>query len=474
MCKPLLCSVCWVLLAMASTCVVKAAPVDKEGYPQALASLEGIVERNNGVPPLLGIAASHSPYDMASQRRNSGTPDSVLVGRLQLQVETQKQRIAELSRTIAVLNKRQLQKSSTPEALMKLRESRDVASNLVVGLRGEVEPLQKKIASTSQNEIDVVERISRLTAQLKAAQVLSTGQRDRIYAQGASQRSLENEVEQVRSALNNSQHKLVTLQQEQIVAQKAHSEAVKQKDIALHKKDQELLTQNIALKEMQSALTKATARIKPQEIVAVRDYAVGTALAKDMLALLAERELDGGKVDRALVLAGVRDTFTGDVQVPAKTLAAALSASEREMMLNQTKRKVESEKAGDAYMADFAKRKGVKKHPGGFLYQIGFAGNDAIADTDTVTIAVKESLIDGKLINDMDASGVLVSQPLNAYPELFQSAIRLLKSQGSVTLVVPPSLAYGDRGYPPQVPPGATIVYILRIHDVVKPRGGEV
>jgi len=358
-----------------------------------------------------------------------------------------------------------------------LRAARDAANDRVAVLQGEVDALQKRVATVLQDERHGVAEITQLTAKLKAAQAVSAEQLDRLHAQEVAQRALENEVVQVRSALTDNQQKIVALQQEQVAAQKAHADAMTQKDAALQAKEQALLAQRKALAETQVALSKATAtpaRIKPQGKAAVRDYAVGTALAKDMLALLAEREVEGVKVDKTLALAGVQDTFAGDLQVPDAALAEALSASEREVTQTQAQRKAQTEKAGQAYMTDFAKRKGVKKHPDGFLYRIDFAGNDAIADTDTVTIVVKESLTDGTVINDMDVSGALVSQPLNAYPGLFQSAIRLLKTHGSVTLVVPPGLAYGDKGYPPQVPPGATIVYALRIHDVVKPQGAKL
>ncbi|WP_140183307.1 FKBP-type peptidyl-prolyl cis-trans isomerase, partial [Providencia stuartii] len=35
-----------------------------------------------------------------------------------------------------------------------------------------------------------------------------------------------------------------------------------------------------------------------------------------------------------------------------------------------------------------------------------------------------------------------------------------------ITFVVPPELAYGDEGYPPSVPPGASLIYTLRIADI--------
>ncbi|MGH2735364.1 MAG: FKBP-type peptidyl-prolyl cis-trans isomerase [Actinomycetota bacterium] len=41
-------------------------------------------------------------------------------------------------------------------------------------------------------------------------------------------------------------------------------------------------------------------------------------------------------------------------------------------------------------------------------------------------------------------------------------------SVGSVRrLVIPPELAYGDAGFPPDVPPGATVVYEVRLLELV-------
>ncbi|WP_431225207.1 FKBP-type peptidyl-prolyl cis-trans isomerase [Serratia sp. L9] len=36
-------------------------------------------------------------------------------------------------------------------------------------------------------------------------------------------------------------------------------------------------------------------------------------------------------------------------------------------------------------------------------------------------------------------------------------------------MVVPPTLAYGDKGLPPDIPPGSTMVYNVKILDVVAP-----
>jgi FKBP-type peptidyl-prolyl cis-trans isomerase len=84
----------------------------------------------------------------------------------------------------------------------------------------------------------------------------------------------------------------------------------------------------------------------------------------------------------------------------------------------------------------------------------------------TITLFWLGSLTDGTVIQDMELSGKVLSQPLEAYPPLFREAIGYLRNHGSVTLVVPPELAYGEAGYSPKIPPHTTMIYELRIEDV--------
>ncbi|MGQ6048534.1 FKBP-type peptidyl-prolyl cis-trans isomerase N-terminal domain-containing protein [Serratia sp. IR-2025] len=197
-----------------------------------------------------------------------------------------------------------------------------------------------------------------------------------------------------------------------------------------------------------------------------QSYAAGVALGRDIQTMLAERKTWGINPDKTVLLAGVIDTFNGHYQLNDAQLASALAASEKAVNDARNQAAKTQTSKGEAFVAEFKKKKGTQKSPSGFWYRIDYAGDETIKDNARVDIVVKESLTDGSVIQDMDRSGKVMSQPLSAYPPLFREAIGHLKNHGSLTMVVPPALAYGETGYAPQIPPNATMVYELRIVDV--------
>ncbi|HEJ1071778.1 FKBP-type peptidyl-prolyl cis-trans isomerase [Serratia ureilytica] len=201
---------------------------------------------------------------------------------------------------------------------------------------------------------------------------------------------------------------------------------------------------------------------KPEQ----QSYAAGVALGRDIQTMLAERKNWGITPDKTVLLAGVIDTFNGHYQLSDAQLTSALAESEKAVNEARNQAAKTQTSKGEAFVAEFQKKKGTQKSPSGFWYRIDYAGDEAITENARVDIVVKESLTDGRVIQDMDRSGKVMSQPLSAYPPLFREAIGHLKNHGSLTMVVPPALAYGETGYAPQIPPNATMVYELRIVDV--------
>jgi FKBP-type peptidyl-prolyl cis-trans isomerase FkpA len=60
-----------------------------------------------------------------------------------------------------------------------------------------------------------------------------------------------------------------------------------------------------------------------------------------------------------------------------------------------------------------------------------------------------------------------VEFPLNAVIPCWTEGVQKMKVGGTAQLVCPPELAYGDRGSPPQMPGGATLVFDVELLDIV-------
>lgn len=219
------------------------------------------------------------------------------------------------------------------------------------------------------------------------------------------------------------------------------------------------------LADVRGLRERATLLAKPAlNVPAMRQaYAAGTALGRDIVRLLDERKRWGVVADRPTVLAGVIDAFSGQYQLTTDVLSTSLADSETAVNTARKQASRTQQKKGDAFIADFKKQKGVKLSSSGFWYRVDYAGDTPMADGAVLDVVVKESLTDGTVIQDMDLNGKVLSQPLDAYPPLFREAIGYLRNHGELTLVVPPELAYGEAGYPPKVPPNATLVYALRV-----------
>ncbi len=192
-------------------------------------------------------------------------------------------------------------------------------------------------------------------------------------------------------------------------------------------------------------------------------YAAGVSLGRDIVHLQQENRRAGLEADRQLLLAGIADTLAGRLRLDEAAIDSALRTAQQRLQQTQAPPPPRDDKA---YLADFARQEGVKQDALGFYYRVDYAGNGAIGADDRVDIVVRESLVDGRVVKDMELAGTVISQPLTRYPPLFRAAIEKLQRHGSITLVVPPALAYGKQGSPPAIPPDATMIYTLRIADV--------
>lgn len=199
------------------------------------------------------------------------------------------------------------------------------------------------------------------------------------------------------------------------------------------------------------------------------DYAAGVSLGEEILQMQEERQRWGVRSEKGMLLAGIADAFAGKRMLSDDELNNTLAAAEEKVVSAREKISATQRQKGAAYLGEFKKDKRVHRASSGFWYRIDYAGDAQIPATASVDVVVKETLVDGTVVQDMEATGATLSQPVEDFPPLFKEAISLLKNHGTMTLVVPPEQAYGEKGYPPKVPPNATMIYTLRIAEVYPP-----
>jgi len=127
-------------------------------------------------------------------------------------------------------------------------------------------------------------------------------------------------------------------------------------------------------------------------------------------------------------------------------------------------------KAGDAYLAKAAAVKGATKTTSGLVYTPIKAGTGATPKaTDTVKVHYHGTLPDGKVFDSSVQRKEPATFPLNGVIPCWTEGVQLMKVGGKSKLVCPSSIAYGDRGAPPDIKPGATLVFEVELLAIETP-----
>jgi FKBP-type peptidyl-prolyl cis-trans isomerase len=126
--------------------------------------------------------------------------------------------------------------------------------------------------------------------------------------------------------------------------------------------------------------------------------------------------------------------------------------------------------AGQAYLETAAKTAGATRTASGLLFvPVGEGAGAVPTRADRVRVNYEGKLIDGTVFDSSIKRGQPAVFNVGGVIPCWSEALMLMKVGGKSHVVCPAELAYGDRGAPPRIPPGATLVFDIELLDILAP-----
>ena len=365
-------------------------------------------------------------------------------------------------------------KQSLTIRLAAAEKAQQAALDQAKALNTDKQPLATRLAAAEKEKQAVLEQVKALSAdkqsltiRLAAAEKTQQAALDQVKALNADKQSLSTRLAAADKVPHGPANDAAAPKNEppEMAAIVAAYRLQADKDNAqLRMKEDEIELLRTQLSVQSKTRSGESAAAKLSASGEQQAYAIGASMGSEALNVLTTRRTQGVTVDAGLVLQGIEDAFRGQLRLGEQERNKALFDVSQQVYQNLNKIEQKNISAGKKYQQAFARKKDVVFKEGVYS-RVDYPGKGKISGNDLVTVVIKEMLTDGTVINDMEAKDQALTQKLDAYPPVFREPLKRLQNHGSVTLVVPPEKAYGSKGLPPKIPPGATMVYSVRIVD---------
>lgn len=223
-----------------------------------------------------------------------------------------------------------------------------------------------------------------------------------------------------------------------------------------------LLLGFVALLVASNAAVAAAETAAPRTDEEKAFYAIGTALAGNLQQFkpISDREIE-------LVVQGLRDVVGDKTPAVDQKEGGALI---RTMMQSRQEKAASVETAAAAkFLAAEAAKPGAKKTGSGLIItQLKPGNGPSPAATDTVRVHYHGTLRDGTVFDSSVERGQPAEFALNRVIPCWTEGVALMKVGSKARLVCPAEIAYGSRGAPPRIMPGAALAFEVELLEIVK------
>ena len=135
-----------------------------------------------------------------------------------------------------------------------------------------------------------------------------------------------------------------------------------------------------------------------------------------------------------------------------------------DLVLNMS---AKAKEEGEKFLAENAKREGVKVTESGLQYEVLEAtiGQKPKA-TDSVRVHYEGTLIDGTVFDSSYKRGESIAFPLNGVIKGWTEGLQLMSVGSKYKLYIPYELGYGERGAGQSIPPYATLIFTVELLEI--------
>ena len=192
-------------------------------------------------------------------------------------------------------------------------------------------------------------------------------------------------------------------------------------------------------------------------------YALGLGIGHQLLQMNAE----GLNIDD--FAQAIKDVMTGDElkmkEAEAQQMVQQFFAEQEALQQAANAEKGKAAKAeGEQFLAENAKKEGVKTTASGLQYQVLRDGNGKQPKaTDQVECHYEGTLIDGTKFDSSYDRGQTATFPLNQVIAGWTEGLQLMHEGAKYRFFIPYQLAYGERGAGASIPPYAALIFDVEL-----------